>query len=357
MVEKNAIETRKEAEALKSALQNITNLAYPHEWKTEWLSLPLETDEGRLPYDFQIICSDLPAIKDGKDWWPPTSPDPKLWIRWEPNSGAGFWIRPRQYDPLLRDRLILLDPREIVETEVVSSINRQALVDACYFSAMSGRMVWHNPAKGGAGSPKSAHFQAMNLYWSDNDTQKFTFPCCNYEYDDTDWSLTTNVNAHLLKKGVNKNQYPIPGLVVWGPIRSVVERVWEVVWKYDEARACNVIIQPGDITVYKDMTRVFIFPRCRDVPRYWVTEEMLTKDEMRLMKNNREGEWAKWPFAGVETGLLTQVEWGPLFNEIILEKGKWGQTLLRLLLELTLDEFEQDWIDFADIVRRSSIDK
>ena len=75
---------------LKDALRNIFNLAYPEEWTTAWLPLPLGTETGKSPYSFQVICYDLPTNRADKSDWPPSSRDPKIWIRWEPNPGTGF---------------------------------------------------------------------------------------------------------------------------------------------------------------------------------------------------------------------------------------------------------------------------
>lgn len=338
--------------SLKEALQNILNLAYPEEWTTAWLSLPLETAAGTMPFDFQVICSDLPSIRKDKSSWPPSSRDPKVWLRWEPSPGTGFWIRPRKYDPLLRDRFILLEPSEIIESLRKQTISRQVLLDACYFAAMSGRMVWHNPLKGGAGSPKSAHFQSMPVHWDEGQTLRHTFPCCIYQTGTVPWTLTKEVQVGLLEQGIGRDRYPVLGLVVWGPIRATVDRVWEIIWHYDQAQACNLVIQPWNVSSYEDIIRVFVFPRSRNPPRYLVTEPLLRDNEKMLMKNNRGGVWANWPFAGVEMGLLTQVEWGDLFEDMRSKPTKWGRTLLRLLQELTLNESEQDWMDFVKIVER-----
>lgn len=337
--------------SLKEALRNILNLAYPEEWATAWLSLPLETEGGRSPFNFQVICSDLPFIRQGKSSWPPASRDPKVWLRWEPSPGTGFWIRPRKYDPLLRDRLILLEPNEIVDVLREPTIRRQALLDACLFAALSGRIVWHNPPKGGARLPQSGHFQSMPVYWQDGDTLRYTFPCCIYQAEDAPWTSAQDVHVRLLEGGVGRNQYPILGLVVWGSIRATVDRVWEVIWHYDEARACNLVIQPGDVSSYQDVIRVFVFPRSRDVPHYTVTERLLKDDEKILMRNNHSGKWAEWSFAGVEMGLLTQADWGEVFEDMQAKTEKWGKTLLRLLQKLTLNESERDWHDFRDIVQ------
>ena len=52
-------------------------------------------------------------------------------------------------------------------------------------------------------------------------------------------------------------------------------------------------------------------------------------------------------------GLLTQVEWGPLFEDMVSKPRLWGETLLRLLQELTLSKTEADWVDFVDIVEHA----
>ena len=75
------------------------------------------------------------------------------------------------------------------------------------------------------------------------------------------------------------------------------------------------------------------------------------EDEKILMRNNRGGVWTEWPFAGIEMGLLTQVEWGDLFDDMRSKPKKWGGTLLRLLQELTLKERDKDWIEFVEVCR------
>ena len=81
--------------------------------------------------------------------------------------------------------------------------------------------------------------------------------------------------------------------------------------------------------------------------------ELLKEDEMILMKNNRGGVWAPWSFAGIEMGLLTQVEWGPVLKEIRSRPTQWSNTLMRLLQVLTLRTSDRDWLDFRDIVNKA----
>lgn len=331
-------------------LNNILNLAYPERWDTVWLVLPLQTESEDSTYNFQVICSDLPSVKAGKSLWPPSSKEPKIWLRWEPTPDNGFWIRPRKYDPLLRDRFNLIPPYEIIASNDKRSITRQTLIDACHFSAISNRMVWHNPAKGGANSPNSAHFQSIPVHWQDGSRQRFTFPCCHFQNKALQWTSAKKIHAHLLERGLYNHKYPILGLVVWGPIHEVAEYVWKVISNYDEARACNLVIQPSNVSTCEDKIRIFVFPRNRVVPRYKVIEDLLLEDEIILLNNNRGGVWYEWPFAGVEMGLLTQVEWGPLFENMCMKPTKWGDTLLRLLQELSLKETETDWFDFVSIV-------
>lgn len=332
---------------LKGSINDILNFAYPNEWNTSWLSLPLEISEGKLPYNFHVICSDTPSNRN-KHWWPPSSKNPHIWLRWEPSPSTGFWIRPRKYDPLLRDRLILLESKEIIKSRRQSIISQQSLLDACNFATISGRMVWHNPPKGGASSTKAAHFQSFPLYWQENSQSHFTFPCCYYNAELDLWTSVNKVKVKILEKGMEINKYPVLGLVVWGPISGVVSYVWKVICDYDKALACNLVIQPsGDITT-THIIRVFVFPRRRK-SMHFVNEHLLEEDEKMLMNNNRGGKRGKWSFAGVEMSMLTQVEWGGLFEDMCSNPRKWGKTLLKLLKRLTLSEHDRDWIDFVNI--------
>lgn len=335
--------------SLREALRNALDVAYPHRWSTARLSLPLGRTPGDSPFRFQVMCSDLASLRHTVPAWPPCSRDPKAWLRWEPSPSAGFWIRPRKDDPILRDRFILLGPLDVVESLAQGTITAQALIDACVFAIRSGRLVWHNPPKGGARSPESAHFQTIPLTWEDGDTGRYTVPCCLYEADPIPWTSAGEVRSCVLERGFRRCEYPVLGLAVWGSIEGVADRVWHVIWRYDAAQACNLIIQPGGPSHDSEVVRVFVFPRARTAPRQTVTADLLKEDEMILMRNRRGGAWGDWSFAGVEMGLLTQVEWGTLFEEMRSRPVKWGGTLLRLLQGLTLKENDDDWLAFRSI--------
>ena len=219
-----------------------------------------------------------------------------------------------------------MEAHEIVEATREPTIRRQALLDACLFASLSDRMVWHNAPKGGARSPRSGHFQSIPIFWQDGHISRYTFPCCNYQADDDLWTSAREVQVCLLVRGFESNQYPILGSVVWGPLRATVDRVWELIWHYDGARACNLIIQPSNAPSYQDVIRVFIFPRNRDNVNHKITESLLQDDEKILMKNNHGGIWEEWSFAGVEMGLLTQVEWGKVYEDMKATPEKWGKT-------------------------------
>ena len=344
-------------DSLKKSLSILLDLAYPERWDTAWLVLPIQGELTHSVHCFHIICSDLEHIKATKQSWPPASTEPAYWFRWEPTPGNGFFIRPRRYDPLLRDRFNLILPDELLQSDGKNnprSITRQALIDACYFSAKSARMVWHNPAKGGANSPDSAHFQSMPVYWNDGSRDRFTFPCCSLQEKDSRWRASQDLHARILTRGVSRVEYPILGLVAWGPLIEAADFVWEVISRYDNARACNLVIQPCDhLSTDEAIVRIFVFPRNRAEPQFRVIESLLGHDELVLLKNNRGGVWSEWNFAGVEMGLLSQVEWGPLFEEMRMHPIKWGRTFLRLLQALTLKETEDDWRDFVKIVDRN----
>jgi hypothetical protein len=332
-------------DALQEALQQILDMAYPEAWTAAWLLLPL--DGSGLP--LQVVCSDLPRIRAGVSSWPPSSRDSKVWLRWEPRPGNGFWIRPRQYNPILRDRFILLGPNEVVESRRRESISYQGLLDACLFAAASGRVVWHNPPKGGARSPESAHFQSMPLFRNAGPMQQYVFPCCAYESGPEPGTSAQQATARLLGCTGRKPDYPVLGLVAWGPPGALTDLVWELIWRYDEARACNLVIQPVVDANLVEVVRIFVFPRARAVPRYKVVPELLQDDEQLLMTNREGGMWGDWSFAGAEMGLLTQVEWGGLFEAMGSEPEKWGRTLFRLLRNLTLRADEEDWSAFRSL--------
>jgi hypothetical protein len=213
-------------------------------------------------------------------------------------------------------------------------------------------MVWHNPPKGGASYPASAHFQSMPVYWHAHGVRRYTFPCCLHQPEATPWTAGAALTVRFLEWGMRRNQYPVLGVTVSGPIHAVAAYVWDAIWSYDRALACNVIVQPGHDASSAARLRVFIFPRRRSVPRFSVAANLLEAHEQMLMQNSRGGQWTAWSFAGVEMGLLTQVEWGVLFAEMRAHPEQWGRTLLRLLAELTLTEGEEDWTEFVHICRR-----
>lgn len=338
---------------LNNAINVVVNQAYPEPWETAWLSLPLSP---RSPYAFRVICADLPAIKDHRSAWPPASSNPKTWIQWQRPDRTGFWIRPRKDNPILRDRLILVRTSELLGEGQRSAIDQDDVSDACSFAAESGRVVWHNPAKGGASQPHSAHFQSAPLYWHDSARSQYTLPCCLYQNGHTpcqDTKQDTKTLAiQLMERGLDATRYPILGLTVSGPIEPAALFVWSVIWDYDRATACNLAIQPNDLSGRSDSVRVFVFPRSREVPNFSVTAQLLTGAEQLLTYNNHGGRHGPWSFAGVEMGLLTQIEWGPLFETMQAQPKQWGNTLLRLLQQLTLAEQDHDWADFVNIVTK-----
>ena len=113
--------------SLNHALNDILMFAYPETWHPAWLSLPLTISAQRSPYRFQVICSDLPALQQGRSAWPPISRHPNVWLRWAPTPGAGFWIRPRRFDPILRGRFVLVEPAALHGRRV----SRRLVARAC----------------------------------------------------------------------------------------------------------------------------------------------------------------------------------------------------------------------------------
>ena len=249
------------------------------------------------------MCSDAPALKEHRSVWPPVSSNPKTWIEWARPAGKSFWLRPRQYDPILRDRLILVRANELLRPAQRANIDRADVLDACAFVAESHRVVWHNPTKGGASQPHSAHFQSAPLYWPDAAGCHYTFPCCHYQNNQPLWQAPKDIKVQLIKRGLEATRYPVLGLTVAGPLGSVAPFVWSVVWDYDRAAACNLIIQPDDQPGRADNVRVFVFPRARKRPNSSVTQQLLTAAEQILMRNNHDGQHGPWSFAGVEMGL------------------------------------------------------
>ena len=331
---------------LISSMQALLDITYPETWATGWLTIPLPGEELNV----HVICSDIPSVREGTAW-PHASRYPNLWLRWEPVSDGGFWVRPRRKNPILRDRFNLVSSKNVIQETQQDTISCQGLYHACHFAALSNRMVWHNPSKGGASAPDVAHFQSIPIYWEQDGRHRFTFPCCEYPRPKTSLDTTRGVKAQLLGPDLGSGLYPIRGLVVEGPRDAVASSVWEVIWQYDEARACNLVIQPLLECGLPDNSRVFVFPRHRTVKSFLVTESLLREDEMDLLLNNWGGKREEWAFAGVEMGLLTQVEWEPLFGDMMANRQKWGKTLLRLLRELTLQKEDADWMEFGSICR------
>jgi hypothetical protein len=330
--------------SLVETLRSVLDLAYPDPWRTEWLSLP----PADSSFGFLVMCSDLPSTRAGKPQWPPASRDPKVWIHWSPSPGRGFWVRPRKYAPVLRDRFILVEAAELVGLSTRSTIDLTALIDAFRFSADSGRIIWHNSPKGGARSPRSAHFQSMPVYQDESDSRELTLPCCRLKASDSCWNSTCVLRWHIIQR----TEYPVLGLVVWGPIVQAAELVWNVISDYDSAQACNIVVEPDHSSFRGDIVRVFVFPRARIHPNCTVTVDLLHDDERVLMKNDHGGVWCEWPFAGVEMGLLTQVDWGPLFEEMREQPERYSKALLRLVRALSLEEADDDWKTFLDIIKR-----
>jgi hypothetical protein len=333
-------------DALRRSLEQLLRYAYPEQWSTAWLSLPLEADGDPLSYSFHVMCSDLPEVRAGRSSWPPTAREPHLWVNW-PSSETGLWIGPKKHDPLLRERFILVEPSAFDPSSATSTISANSLLLACEFAAASGLMVWHNSPKGGASSPRSAHYQAMATHWDDGGVRRHTFPCCDVPFDSA-VSRKDRLEFSLLGTSGGTARYPALGLAVRGPVGEVAARAWDIIRSYDGAQASNLVIQP----LPEAEVRMFVFPRKRK-PCCLVTESLLSDDERSLMKNNRGGAWSEWPFAGVETGLLTQVVWGPVFNEMRAAPAKWGRTLLRVLRALTLSESDTDWLDFRRVLSRA----
>jgi hypothetical protein len=236
----------------------------------------------------------------------------------------------------------------VVDTQQ-KTISQKSLQQASYFATQSKRMVWHNPPKGGASAPDVAHFQSIPLYWGEDDKKRYTFPCCEIPYHRMAFINPKGVTARLLVPDQKDASYPARGLVVEGSVSLTASIVWEIIWEYDQAQTCNLIIQPLTGDVFPDEIRIFVFPRKRKENNFLVTEKLLEEDEMDLLLNNWGGKREVWAFAGVEMGLLTQVEWEPLFKNMIANKQKWGGTLLRLLQKLTLNKGDEDWKEFISI--------
>jgi len=331
----------------------MRDFAYPEAWSAAWCSLPLADEDSSSPYRFEVMCSDLPEARRGRSEWPPAARDPDVWLRWaphdEPEPRVGFWLRPRRRDPILRDRLVLLEPSVWAGDAGCGTVTRQGVLDACRFAALSGRVVWHNPPKGGARAPHSGHFQAMPLRRPGDEGRRFTFPCCAYEPDRVSWKQAPGRQVHVVERGLTPGRYPVLGLTVSGPVDVVAAHVWSVIWDYDRAAACNLVVEPAE---YAPAVRVFVFPPRREPPQFAVADGLLMPDEQLLRRNSPGGAACDWSFAGVEMGLVTQVEWGPLFEEMRAHPRRWGTVLLRLLRALTLDEREADWSEFVAICRR-----
>jgi hypothetical protein len=145
-------------------------------------------------------------------------------------------------------------------------------------------------------------------------------------------------------------RYPILGLAAWGPLPQVADFVWHLIFGYDAARACNLIIEPASASAAPGICRTFVFPRARDPANYSLTADRLRESEMLLMRNCPGGRWSAWPFAGVEMGLLTQVVWGPVYEAMQQEPDAWASTLERLAGELSLRTTDEDWHHFLATV-------
>ncbi len=331
-------------DALKSSLQALLDITYPEKWDARFIRLPLNDK-----YKMHVICPDIKSISKNP-FFPHISKNPDLWFHWEQNSTTALWIRPRKKNPILRDRFNILPHENTIPGNPLARISPQSLYDATCFAALSNRMVWHNPKKGGANAPDIAHFQSIPLYWEDNEKQRYTFPCCKYMEQTESSKTMTEVRTQFLEPDSGVASYPILGLVAEGPINSTVDIVWKIIWRYDEAQACNLVIQPLNKSGFKKKNiRIFVFPRNRTVDNFLVTENLLEKDEIDILYNNWGGKPEEWAFAGVEMGLLTQVEWEPLFKDMNKSPQKWGATLLKLLKKLTLKKEDNDWIEFMDI--------
>jgi hypothetical protein len=336
----------RDGDEVGAALDELLDTAYPDQWDAAWLSLGADP-AVTSPYVFHVICSDLPAIRAGHATWPPASRNPNAWLRWEYEPSRGFWVRPRKYDPIVRDRWILVELGDLPGSFRGPTITHAALRDACRFAGAARRVVWHNPPKGGASAPDSAHFQAMPLYRNAT-PRSFSLPCCNYEAESERWEQATTLRAETIKPGFDAGEYPVTGLTVWGPIQEVADLVWGVIWNYDRAQACNLVIQPADSSG-RDIIRVFVFPRAL-VANHHVRDELLHAESARLLlRNNRGGRTSVWSYAGIEMGLLTQVEWGELFDRMREEPAEWGRILFNLLRALILDASSDDWSLFQRV--------
>jgi hypothetical protein len=209
------------------------------------------------------------------------------------------------------------------------------------FATTTGRIVWHNPPKGGARYPQSAHFQSMPLLKDDG--TDYCMPFC--KISDPEWSLSQELRSQL----VFHSEYPIHGLIVWGPLADVAATVWHVIDGYDAGLACNLIVQPPACANIIHTCRVFISPRAREPANYLVTKHVLRRSEVLLLRNCPGGRTSDWPFAGVEMGLVTQVVWAPLFETMKRNPRLWGLTLERLAMDLTLKSTDRDWAHFLNV--------
>ncbi len=341
--------------SLQHRISRICELAYPEHWEPEWLLLPLDHG-GFLDLQFQVVCSEIVSAYEAKKRWPPAVEEPKLWICWESGRGTRLWIRPRQYDPVMRNRLVLLPttpagPRENVDGKVTAA----DIVDMYSFAAESGHVVWYNPARGGAGLPRSVHFQSMPLFKENSNGTKYALPCCGFTSvsPHDHWTKTDSICCYVVTSGHASRSYPVLGFIVWGNISEVASLTWRVISEYD-CSACNIIVQPDGDSGRVDVVRAFVFPRSRKASRTTVRQELLNESEMILLQNNRFGSRHEWGYAALEMGLLTQIVWGPLFEIIRQDPMGWSKVFLRLLLELTLNKDDGDWHSFREVAMRLS---
>ena len=326
--------------ALQEQIAQVVQSAYPEPWETAWLELPLPVRHCGQRLGFKVMCSDLPAVHNSAEYWPPASHTMDSWAHWEPSQGHGFQFRAKRRDPILRDRLILLERVENNERPK-ATITEKGVEDACLFVVQSARVVWHNPPKGGANSPGSAHFQSIPLRSKMTASSDLTLPCCGLACKPPSGG---NCDVRL----ISLEEYPVLGATVSGPWRRVAQIAWEVIRAYDEAQACNLIIHPLS-SHPEDHVRAFVFPRSRE-NHCRVTAGLLLEGEEILLHNTRGGVYSEWSFAGIEMGLLTQVEWGPIFRAMACEPEKWGASLHRILRILTLDPSGDDWADFKCVI-------
>lgn len=306
-----------------------------------WVDLPL-SDTDKYPYS--VICSDVNQEPSCYPW-PPESRASRHWLAWEPRPSRGFLVRPRRYDPIVRERLVLLAPTGRTGCEAASLISPALLFDACYFAVCSAHVLWHNPPLGGASAPRVAHFQSMPACRSSDGTS--AIPCCRMPPCESVAQQTSDGARYWLFGPSNQEgvYYPVRGLGATGSVEQIAPFIWALIAAYGDARAANIVIQPMLSTL--PTVRIFVFPRARTSPRFRLTKDRLGPEEQLLLLNNRGGVWAEWNFAGIEMGLLTQAEWGPLIEAMNEAPHKWGNALVRICQDLSLSGDDLDWLDFV----------